>query len=178
MQKFSFYLVRFEIYRQKTKYGPILGLFSKSYNRGLRLIGWTYRIAIFRVDKASEVITFEQKKICKIWPPGGAASILIISVFARFDHVRPWFEGFSLAEMNNLHKMKLTKEKKMGGNRSFGRKSHFSKQVIPSFASRALEALFVAEKSFVVNQNDKKIIEEDSSFHLTYQTLISDHWWL
>ena len=56
--------------------------------------------------------------------------------------------------MNNLHKMKLTKEKKMGGNRSFGRKSHFSKRVIPSFASRALEALFVAEKSFVVNQND------------------------
>ena len=42
----------------------------------------------------------------------------------------------------------------------------------------ALEALFVAEKSFVVNQNDKDIIEEDSSFHLTYQTLISDHWWL
>ena len=42
----------------------------------------------------------------------------------------------------------------------------------------ALEALFVAEKSFVVNQNDKETIEEDSSFHLTYQTLISDHWWL
>ena len=40
----------------------------------------------------------------------------------------------------------------------------------------ALEALFVAEKSFVVNQNDKDIIEEDSSFQLTYQTLISDHW--
>ena len=40
----------------------------------------------------------------------------------------------------------------------------------------ALEALFVAEKSFVVNQSDKDIIEEDSSFHLTYQTLISDHW--
>ena len=40
----------------------------------------------------------------------------------------------------------------------------------------ALEALFVVEKSFVVNQNDKKIIEEDSSFHLTCQTLISDHW--
>ena len=35
--------------------------------------------------------------------------------------------------------------------------------------------MFVAEKSFVVNQNDKKNIEEDSSFHLTCQTLISDH---
>ena len=72
--------------------------------------------------------------------------------------------------------MKLTKEKKMGGKPSFGRKLHFSKRVIPSFASRDLEALFVAEKSFVVNQNDNKIIDEDSSFHLTYQTLISDHW--
>ena len=110
-----------------TKYGPILGLFSKSYNRGLRLIGWTYRIAIFRVDKASEVITFEQKKICKIWPPGGAASILIISVFARFDHVPVRFEGVSQAEMNNLHKIQLTKEKKNNGHRSYGRKSHFSK---------------------------------------------------
>ena len=38
----------------------------------------------------------------------------------------------------------------------------------------ALEALFVAEKSIVGNENDRKIIEEDSSFHLTYQTLISD----
>ena len=78
--------------------------------------------------------------------------------------------------MNNLHKIQLTEEKKNKGYRSYGRKSRFSKRVIPSFASRALEALFVAEKSFVVNQNDKKIIEEDSSFHLTYQTLISVHW--
>ena len=39
-----------------------------------------------------------------------------------------------------------------------------------------LEALFVTEESFVVIQNDTKIIEEDSSFHLTYQTSISDHW--
>ena len=67
-------------------------------------------------------------------------------------------------------------EKKIYGYRSFGRKSRFSKQAIASFGFRALEALFVAENSFVVNQNDKKIIEEDSSFHLTYQTSISDHW--
>ena len=40
----------------------------------------------------------------------------------------------------------------------------------------ALEALFVAEKSFVVNLNDKRIIEKDPSFHLTYQTSMSDHW--
>ena len=40
----------------------------------------------------------------------------------------------------------------------------------------ALEALFVAEKSFVVNLNDKRIIEKDPSFHLTHQTLLSDHW--
>ena len=52
------------------------------------------------------------------------------------------------------------------------------KQTVTISVFWALEALFVAEKSFVVNQNDKKIIEEDSSFHLTYQTSISDHWWL
>ena len=50
------------------------------------------------------------------------------------------------------------------------------KQTVTISVFWALEALFVAEKSFVVNQNDKKIIEEDSSFHLTCQTLISDHW--
>ena len=47
-----------------------------------------------------------------------------------------------------------------------------------TFGLWALEALFVAEKSIVVNENDRKIIEEDSSFHLTYQTLISDDWCL
>lgn len=78
--------------------------------------------------------------------------------------------------MNKLHKIQLTKEKKSKGYRSLVRKSRFSKRVIPSFASRALEALFVAEKSSAVNQNDKKTIEEDSSPHLTHQTLISDHW--
>ena len=40
----------------------------------------------------------------------------------------------------------------------------------------ALEAFFVAEKNFAVNQNDKKNIEEASSFHLTHQNSISDHW--
>ena len=39
-------------------------------------------------------------------------SILIISVFARFDHVPVRFEGVSQAEMNKLHKIQLTKEKK------------------------------------------------------------------
>ena len=38
----------------------------------------------------------------------------------------------------------------------------------------ALEALFVDEKSIFVNENDKKMIGEDSSYHLTYQTLMSD----
>ena len=42
----------------------------------------------------------------------------------------------------------------------------------------ALEAFFVAEKNFAVNQNDKKNIEEASSFHLTHQNSISDHWWM
>ena len=117
------------------------------------------------------------KKICTIWPLGGTASILNISVFARFDHVPLRFRGFSLAEMNKPNKIQPTKEEKNSkGYCLFVRKSRLSKLVIPSFASWALEALFVAEKSYVVNQNDKKIIEEDSSFHLTHQTLISVHW--
>ena len=45
-------------------------------------------------------------------------------------------------------------EKKIYGYRSFGHKSRFSKQATASFDFKALEALFVAEKSFVVNQND------------------------
>ena len=47
------------------------------------------------------------------------------------------------------------------------------KQIITISVFRALQALFVAEKSIVGNENDKRIIEEDSSFHLTYQ-----HWYL
>ena len=94
MQKFSFYLVRFEIYRQKTKYGPILGLFSKSYNRGLRLIGWTYRIAIFRVDKASEVITFEQKKFAKFGHQVALRQFLIFQLGAGLTLFRYGFWGF------------------------------------------------------------------------------------
>ena len=93
MQKFSFYLVRFEIYRQKTKYGPILGLFSKSYNRGLRLIGWTYRIAIFRVDKASEVITFEQKKFAKFGHQVALRQFLLF----QFLPVLTMFRGYVLS---------------------------------------------------------------------------------
>ena len=50
------------------------------------------------------------------------------------------------------------------------------KQTVMISVFWALDALFVAEKSFVVIENDWKFIEEDSSFHLTYQTLISDHW--
>ena len=42
----------------------------------------------------------------------------------------------------------------------------------------ALEALFVDEKSVAVNKNDRKFVEENSSFHLTYQTLISDDLYL
>ena len=57
-----------------------------------------------------------EKKICKIWPPGGAASILNISVFGRFDPVPQWFEGVSLSEVNKLHKAHLRKEKKHKGN--------------------------------------------------------------
>ena len=47
------------------------------------------------------------------------------------------------------------------------------KQTVTISVFWALEALFVAEKG--IDENDRKIIEEDSSFHLTYKTLISDH---
>ena len=60
----------------------------------------------------------------------------------------------------------------------FTRIRRFCKQAIMTFVLWALEALFVAEKSIVVNENDRKFIEEDSSFHLTYQTLISDDLYL
>ena len=39
-----------------------------------------------------------------------------------------------------------------------------------------MQALFVDEKSIDVNENDRKSIEENSSFHLTYETLRSDDW--
>ena len=48
------------------------------------------------------------------------------------------------------------------------------KQTVTISVFWALEALFVDEKSVVVNENDRKMIEEDSSFHFTYQTLMSD----
>ena len=94
MQKFSFYLVRFEIYRQKTKYGPILGLFSKSYNRGLRLIGWTYRIDIFRVDKASQDITFEQKKFAKFGHQVALRQFLLFQFLPVLTMFRGGLRGF------------------------------------------------------------------------------------
>ena len=50
------------------------------------------------------------------------------------------------------------------------------KQTVTISVFWALEALFVDEKGIVVNENDGKFVEEDSSFHLTYQTSISDHW--
>ena len=56
--------------------------------------------------------------------------------------------------------------------------NQIGKQTVTISVVWALESLFVAEKSFVVNQNDKRIIEEDPSFHLAYQTSISDDWWL
>ena len=45
------------------------------------------------------------------------------------------------------------------------------KQTVTISVFWALESLFG-----IVNQNESKFIEENSSFDLTYQTLISDHW--
>ena len=52
------------------------------------------------------------------------------------------------------------------------------KQTVTISVFWALKALFVTEKYLVINQYDWKFIEEGSNFHLTYQTLIFDHWWL
>ena len=42
------------------------------------------------------------------------------------------------------------------------------KQTVTISVFWALEALFVDEKSIFVNENDRKMIEKDSSFHLIY----------
>ena len=101
MQKFSFYLVRFEIYSQKTKYWPILGLFSKSYNRGLWLIGWTYRIDIFRVDNASKVTTFEQKKFAKFGHQVALRQFLIFQFLPGLTMFRDGLRGFLLLRLTS-----------------------------------------------------------------------------
>ena len=79
--------------------------------------------------------------------------ILNISVFGHFEHVPTLLNGISLSQIDKLLKTQLMEEKKIYGYRLFVRKSHFCKQANTSFAFGALEALFVAEKSFVVNQN-------------------------
>ena len=56
MQKFWFYLVRFENYGQKTKKGSILGHFSKNFKCELCFFGWIYMIDHFRdVIKLCEI---------------------------------------------------------------------------------------------------------------------------
>ena len=79
--------------------------------------------------------------------------ILNILVFVCFEHVPTLLNGIHLSQINNLQKTQLMEEKKIYGYRSFVHKLHFCKQANASFALGAIEALFVAEKSFVVNQN-------------------------
>ena len=45
------------------------------------------------------------------------------------------------------------------------------KQTVTISVFWALEALFVAEKSFVVNQNDGKFIEDGPSFHFNLSNI-------
>ena len=47
-----------------------------------------------------------------MWPPGGAAPILNISVFGRFEHVPPCLNGISQSQINKLQKTQLMEEKK------------------------------------------------------------------
>ena len=70
---------------------------------------------------------FWEKKICEIWPPGGAAPILNISVLGRFEHVPTCLNGISQCQIDKHQKTELMEEKKKGTFCSFVRKSRFCK---------------------------------------------------
>ena len=54
-----------------------------------------------------------RKKICEIWPPGGAAPILNISVLGRFEHVPTCLNGISQCQIDKHQTTELMEEKKM-----------------------------------------------------------------
>ena len=56
---------------------------------------------------------FWEKKICEIWPPGGAAPILNISVLGRFEHVPTCLNGISQCQIDKHQTTELMEEKKM-----------------------------------------------------------------
>ena len=68
-----------------------------------------------------------RKKNCEIWPPGGAAPILNISVLGRFEHVPTCLNGISQCQIDKHQKPELMEEKKKGTFFSFVRKSRFCK---------------------------------------------------
>ena len=55
------------------------------------------------------------KKNFEIWPPGGTAPILNISVFGHFEHVPTLLNGIYLSQINKLQKTQLMEEKKYMG---------------------------------------------------------------
>ena len=91
-----------------------------------------------------------------------------------FSHVPHWFIKVFLHDVHKFYKIQLILKEENGYIVCLPANDVFVNKPFVTFVLWALEALFVAEKSIVVNENDRKIIEEDSSFHLTYQTLISD----
>ena len=54
-----------------------------------------------------------RKKNCEIWPPGGAAPILNISVLGRFEHVPTCLNGISQCQIDKHQTTELMEEKKM-----------------------------------------------------------------
>ena len=143
MQKLWFYLVRFKIYSQKTKYDSFFPNFRAIFHIiELWIVAYwlNQQNWYFQGWLSLQTYNFWEKKICEIWPPGGAAPILNISVFSRFEHVPTCLNGISQCQIKDLQKRQLMEEKKIYGYRSFGRKSRFSKQAIASFGFRALEA--------------------------------------
>ena len=115
MQKLWFYLVRFKIYSQKTKYDSFFPNFRAIFQilQSWIVVVWlNQQNWYFQGWLSLQSYNFWEKKICKIWPPGGAAPILNISVFSRFEHVPTCLNGISQCQINKLQKRQLMEEKK------------------------------------------------------------------
>ena len=129
MQKLWFYLVRFKIYSQKTKYDSFFPNFRAIFHIiELWIVAYwlNQQNWYFQGWLSLQSYNFWEKKICEIWPPGGAAPILNISVLGRFEHVPTCLNGISQCQIDKHQKTELMEEKK-GSFCSFVRKSRFCK---------------------------------------------------
>ncbi len=130
MQKLWFYLVRFKIYSQKTKYDSFFPNFRAIFHIiELWIVAYwlNQQNWYFQGWLSLQTYNFWEKKICEIWPPGGAAPILNISVLGRFEHVPTCLNGISQCQIDKHQTTELMEEKKNGSFCSFVRKSRFCK---------------------------------------------------